>query len=31
MSEVKTGNTIKDNYTGKFKDGTVFETPLIEG
>jgi len=31
MSEVKVGNTIKVNYTGKFENGEVFDTSLTEG
>lgn len=31
MSKVETGKTIKINYTGKFEDGTVFDTSVGEG
>ena len=31
MSQVETGKQIKLNYTGKFEDGTVFDTSLQEG
>ena len=31
MSQVETGKQIRLNYTGKFEDGTVFDTSLQEG
>ena len=31
MSKVETGKQVKLNYTGKFEDGTVFDTSLQEG
>ena len=31
MSKVETGKQVKLNYTGKFEDGTVFDTSIQEG
>jgi len=31
MTKVETGKNIKVNYTGKFEDGTVFDSSLNEG
>ena len=31
MSKVETGKTVKINYTGKFENGDVFDTSLVEG
>ena len=31
MSKVETSKQVKLNYTGKFEDGTVFDTSLQEG
>lgn len=31
MSKVESGKTVKLNYTGKFENGDVFDTSLVEG
>lgn len=31
MSKVESGKTVKLNYTGKFENGDVFDTSLLEG
>jgi FKBP-type peptidyl-prolyl cis-trans isomerase 2 len=31
MTKVKEGDTVSVNYTGKFEDGEIFDTSLIEG
>jgi hypothetical protein len=31
MKKVKNGDTVSVNYTGKFEDGQIFDTSLIEG
>ena len=31
MSKVETGKSVKLNYTGKFENGDVFDTSLLEG
>lgn len=31
MKKTKTGDAIKVHYTGKFEDGTIFDTSLTEG
>lgn len=31
MSKVETGKSVKLNYTGKFENGDVFDTSLVEG
>ena len=31
MKKVQNGDTVSVNYTGKFEDGQIFDTSLIEG
>jgi len=31
MSKIESGKQVKVNYTGKFEDGTVFDTSISEG
>ena len=31
MKKIKTGDTVKVNYTGRLEDGSVFDTSLVEG
>jgi len=31
MRKVKTGDTVKVNYTGRLEDGSVFDTSMVEG
>lgn len=31
MSKVKSGDTVKVNYTGKFEDGTIFDSSKLQG
>jgi FKBP-type peptidyl-prolyl cis-trans isomerase len=31
MKKIQSGDTVKVNYTGKFEDGSVFDTSMVEG
>jgi len=31
MKKIQNGDTVTINYTGKFEDGTIFDTSLTEG
>ena len=31
MKKIQSGDTVKVNYTGKFEDGSIFDTSMVEG